>query len=391
MIALPSLSEIYTNVIADLNAEFGINISTKKKVALRVYAGVHAGKLWLQYKVLGFVQAQVWPDTATTEAKGGTLERFGRIKLGRNPDQAVAGQYAVTVTGTIGAVIPAQQTFKSDDDSLNPGYIFILDSAWTMLTASDSITLRALTPGTEAKLEAGDTLTATSPIPLVDKVATVTSETIQPLAAETTEDYRATLLRAFRLEAQGGSPGDYRIWAGDAQGVETVYPYAKPGETNANNIYVEATLADSSDGKGTPTAAILLDVEEVCEQSPDTTLTDAERSRRPLGVINYFLPVTPLDVDIEIVGFSGITVAQQALLLSALTTMLSDVRPFIAGVDSVATKNDILDKNKINAVIYSQIPGAVYTSLVLTVNAVVLDTYTFSAGDIPYLNSVTYS
>lgn len=391
MIALPSLSEIYTNVIADLNAEFGINISTKKKVALRVYAGVHAGKLWLNYKVLGFVQAQIWPDTATTEAKGGTLERFGRIKLGRNPDQAVAGQYAVTVTGTIGAVIPAQQTFKSDDDSLNPGYIFILDTAWTMLTASDSITLRALTPGTEAKLEAGDTLTATSPIPLVDKVATVTSETIQPLAAETTEDYRATLLRAFRLEAQGGSPGDYRIWSGDAQGVETVYPYAKPGETNANNIYVEAALADSIDGKGTPTAAILLDVEEVCEQSPDTTLSDAERSRRPLGVINYFLAITPLNVDVEIVGFSGITVAQQALLLSALTSMLADVRPFIAGVDSVASKNDILDKNKINAVIYSQIPGAVYTGLVLTVNSVVLDTYTFGAGDIPYLNSVTYS
>jgi len=391
MISLPSLSEIYTNVISDLNAEFGINISTKKKVALRVYAAVHAGKLWLQYKVLGFVQAQIWPDTATTEAKGGTLERFGRVKLGRNPNQAVAGQYAVTVTGTIGAVIPAQQTFKSDDDSLNPGYIFILDTAWTMLTTSDSITLRALTPGTEAKLEAGNTLTATSPIPLVDKTATVTSETIQPLAAETTEDYRATLLRAFRLEAQGGSPGDYRIWAGDAQGVETVYPYSKPGETNANNIYVEATLADSIDGKGTPTAAILLDVEEVCEQSPDTTLTDAERSRRPLGVINYFLPVTPLDVDIEIVGFSGITVAQQSLLLSALTSMLSSVRPFIAGVDSLATKNDILDKNKINAVIYSQIPGAVYTGLILTVNSVVLDTYTFSAGDIPYLNSVTYS
>jgi len=150
-------------------------------------------------------------------------------------------------------------------------------------------------------------------------------------------------------------------------------------------------LADSIDGKGTPTAAILLDVEEVCEQSPDTTLTDAERSRRPLGVINYFLPVTPLDVDIEIVGFSGITVAQQSLLLSALTSMLSSVRPFIAGVDSLATKNDILDKNKINAVIYSQIPGAVYTGLILTVNSVVLDTYTFSAGDIPYLNSVTYS
>jgi uncharacterized phage protein gp47/JayE len=391
MITLPTLSEIYTNVRADLDAEFGINISLKKKVALRAYAAVHAGKIWGTYKVLGFVQKNVWPDTADTEAKGGTLERFGRVRLGRNPDQAVAGQYTVTVTGTIGAVIKATQTFKSDDDSLSPGYLFILDSEHTMVSASDSIVLRALTPGTEAALEVGDTLTATSPIALVNSTATVSAETVQPLAAETTEDYREKVVQSFRIEAQGGSPGDYRIWASDAQGVEKVYPYAKSGETNSNNIYVEATIADSTDGKGTPSQSILDDVEEVCEQSPDTTLTDAERSRRPLGVVNYFLPITPLDVDIEIVGFTGITAAQQTLIENAIEEALSDVRPFIAGVDSLATKNDILDKNKINAIIYSQIPGAVYTSINLEVSSVALDTYTFSGGNIPYLNSVIYS
>lgn len=391
MITLPTLSEIYTNVRADLDAEFGINISLKKKVALRATAAVHAGKLWAQYKVLGFVQKQVWPDTANTEAKGGTLERFGRIRLGRNPDQAVAGQYTVTVTGTIGAVIKATQTFKSDDDSENPGYIFILDTEHTMVTASDSIVLRALTPGTDAQLAIGDTLTATSPIALVSSTATVTAETVQPLAAETTEDYRTKILNSFRIEAQGGSPGDYRIWAADAQGVEKVYPYAKSGESMANNIYVEATIADSTDGKGTPSSAILEDVEEVCEQSPDTTLSDAERSRRPLNVVNYFLAITPLDVDIEIVGFTGITAAQQTLILNALTETISNIRPFIAGVDALASKNDILDKNKINAAIYSAIPGAVYTSINLEVNSVLFDTYTFSAGNIPYLNSVTYA
>lgn len=391
MITLPTLSELYTNVRADLDAEFGINISLKKKVALRAYAAVHAGKLWAQYKVLGFVQKQVWPDTANTEAKGGTLERFGRIRLGRNPDQAVAGQYTVTVTGTIGAVIKATQTFKSDDDSENPGYIFILDTEHTMVTSSDSIVLRALTPGTEAQLSVGDTLTATSPIALVSSTASVTAETVQPLAAETTEDYRTKILNSFRIEAQGGSPGDYRIWAADAQGVEKVYPYVKEGESMANNIYVEATIADSTDGKGTPSAAILEDVEEVCIQSPDTTLSDAERSRRPLNVVNYFLAITPLNVDIEIVGFTGITAAQQTLILNALTETISNIRPFIAGVDALASKNDILDKNKINAAIYSAIPGAVYTSINLEVNSVSLDTYTFSAGNIPYLNSVTYA
>lgn len=391
MITLPTLSQIYTSVRANIDAEFGINISLTKKVALRAYAAVQAGGLYLNYKVLGFVQKNIWPDTADTEAKGGTLGRFGRVRLGRNPNPAVAGKYTVQVTGTIGSVIPAQATFKSDDDSLNPGYIFILDSVYTTVSNPDTILLRALTPGTESKLDIGNTLTATSPIANVNKIATVTVETIQPLAAETTEDYRSKIIASFRIEAQGGSPGDYRIWSADAQGVQKVYPYASATQTNVNEIYVEATIADSIDGKGTPTTAILDDVKAVCEQSPDTTLTDAERSRRPLGVINYFYPITPLDVDITIDGFTGVTVTQQTLITQAITDAIALIRPFIAGVDIYSEKNDILDKNKINAVIYAQVPGAVYTGITLVVNSVSLDSYTFEGEFIPYVNSVSFT
>jgi hypothetical protein len=35
MRTLPTLVELYTNIKADLNAEFGVNISALKKVALR--------------------------------------------------------------------------------------------------------------------------------------------------------------------------------------------------------------------------------------------------------------------------------------------------------------------------------------------------------------------
>lgn len=391
MTTLPTIAQLYANARADLDSEFGVNISLIKKVALRAIAAVHAGKLWLWYKVLGFVQKNIWPDTADSEFKGGTLERFGRVRLGRNPDPAVAGQYTVEVTGTIGAIIPAQQTFKSDDDALSPGFLFILDAIHTMVGTTDTITLRALTPGVEAQLAVGNTLTPTSPIALVDSVATVTVESVQPLAAETLEAYRAAILAAFRLEAQGGAATDYRIWAADAQGVQKVYPYAKDGETNANDIYVEATVADSTDGKGTPSQATLDDVEDVTNFNPDTSLPLNERGRRPNTVINYFLPVTPKTVNIDITGFTGVTAAQQALLLQALTAAVNLIRPFVAAADILDDKNDIIDTNKINGIIYSQIPGAVYTGVTLYIDGTPLSSYTFTLGDIPAFGTLTFN
>ena len=47
-------------------------------------------------------------------------------------------------------------------------------------------------------------------------------------------------------------------------------------------------------------------------------------------------------------------------------------------------KNDILDTNRIISAIISVVPGAVFTSVVLTVDSVELLTYTFEFGDIPY-------
>jgi hypothetical protein len=391
MITLPTLSQLYASIRADLDAEFGISISLKKKVALRAEAMVNAGKLWIWYKALGFVLKNIWPDTADSESKGGTLERFGRIKLGRNPQQPVAGQYVLTVTGNAGSTIPAVTQFKADDTSESPGQIFILDNAYVLTGSGDIITVRATVAGTASKLAIGDTLTCVKPLVNISQSFTVQSVASDPLAAEDLEDYRAKILNAFRLEPQGGSASDYRIWSSDAQGVKTVYPFAKPGETNANNIYIEANIADSVDGKGMPTGAIIIAVTNVCELNPDTSLPMNERGRRPNTVKNYYLAVSPKDIDIDIAGFTGVTVAQQALILSALTNAINQIRPFVAAADPLVNKNDIIDINKINGYIYAQIPGAVYSGITLEVNGVPLTTYTFVNGDIPFLNSVTYS
>lgn len=390
MTTLPTIAQLYAKNRANLDAELGASLSILKKVFLRAYAAVDAAALWLFYKMLAKVQKNVWPDTADSIAQGGTLERFGLIRLGRYPSQAVAGQMDFTVTGTIGAIIPAQTTFKSDDDSTSPGYLFILDAAYALLATTDTVTLRALTPGTVAKLAVGDTVTATKPLVNVNRSAEVAAITVEPLDAESISDYRTKVNNSFRLEAQGGAVGDYRIWAADVQGVKTVYPYAKPGENMGVNIYVEANPADSTDGFGTPSGPMLANIDAAFELNPDTSLSLNERGRRPVGVKAYSIAVTPMPVDIEINGFAGVTAAQQTLILTALTAMIDAIRPFIAGAEPIADKNDIIDTNKVNAHIILAVPGAGYASVTLKVNAVTLATYTFQLGNIPYLNTVTY-
>lgn len=392
MIAIPTLQQLYTGILTDLETQYGANISLIGKSVLRAIAAVQAAKLKLFYLVIGNLQKNIFVDTADSESIGGTLERFGRVKLGRNPFLAVAGQYIIEVTGTAGGVITAGTTFKSDDASLNPGMLYILDNEYVLASTTDSITVRSLTAGETGQLNIGDTLTATAPIALVNSGVVVLSEPVAPLAAEDLEAYRLAIINSYRLETQGGSPADYRLWAADAQGVRYVYPYAKSGAANEINLYIEATIADSTDGKGTPSNQLLLDVEEVIELDPDTSLPILERGRRPLGVFAvHYLPVTIREIDIVITGAVGFTIEIKAALLIAVNAAINLVRPFVSGADVLSNKNDIIDKNKLIGIIIQSNPGAIFTDVTFEVDGVELLTYTFENGDIPNPNSLTYA
>lgn len=390
MTVIPTYIELYNDILSDLETQMQVSIPIFGKNFLRALAVVQAGKLWLYYKAIANVQKNIFIDTAEPESIGGTLERFGRVKLNREPFSARAGEYVVTVTGSIGAIIPAQSTFKSDDTVINSGKLFILDSAYTLVATTDSITIRALEAGNDSKLNIGDTLTATAPIALVDSIVTVSAETIEPSAEENIEDYRDKALDAYRLEPQGGAATDYRLWSADAQGVKQSYPYAKTGVVNEINLFVEATIADSIDGKGTPSALLLTDVEEVVEFDPDTTRPTYERGRRPLGVIVNFLPVTVLNVDVTINGFVGLTVDIQNAIELSLIDEINLVRPFVAACDILDEKNDILDSNKIISIILNTRPGSVFGAITLNVGGVPYNSYTFINGNIPYVNSINF-
>lgn len=391
-VTIPTLNELYTDILAQLEAELNITIPLFGKSYLKVFAGVQAAKLKLYYLAIGKIQKNIFVDTADPEALGGTLERFGRIKLGRSPFVATVGLYGVEVTGAIGGTVPANTTFKANDDSLSPSKLFILDNAYILTASPDTIYLRALEAGLESRLVVGNQLTATAPMALVDSLATVVQEVSIPLAAETVEDYRVKVIEAFQLEPQGGAASDYRIWSADAQGVKKVYPYNKFGFPNEIEIYVEATLVDSTDGKGTPSAALLDEVESVIEFDPDTTKPLNERGRRPLGIFNIDInPISVKNIDITIGGFMDITVEKQTAILNKITNELANIRPFVDSADILSAKNDNLSQNSLIFMIQGAVTSAFFTSVTLQVDGVVVSSFKFTKGDIPSLNSITYA
>jgi hypothetical protein len=391
MITIPTLAELRTQIKSDLESNLQITIPVFGKAVLWAITLVQAAKLKLIYLAIGLTQKNIFIDTADPASMGGTLERFGIVKLGRPPFPAVAGQYEVQVTGQVGAVINTPLTFKSNDTALNPGRIYQLDAPYTMPGTTGTITLRALEAGIASKLQVGDQLTSTSPIALVSSIATVLSEVVQPLDSENIEDYRQKGILAYQLEPQGGAGSDYIIWAGDAQGVLRSYPYARSGFTSEVNLFIEATLADSTDGKGTPGAAILTDVEAVVNFDPDTTKPLTERGRRPLGMIVNYLPITVQFVDIVITGYEGLTPAIETLIFNALTEDLKNVRPFVASANVLANKNDIISVPRLSFFVQVAVPQSVYNSLSFSIDgSSVAGAYVFQNGDIPYLNSITF-
>lgn len=391
MITIPTLQQLCTDVIAEIEGQYGIEISDTGKSALRATGNTLGAKLKLLYLALGNAQKNMLPDLADSVSVGGTLERWGFIKLNRYPFKATNGEYTLAVTGSAGAIIPSQTTFLSDDDSLNPGQLFILDNEYTLVSTIDFITVRSLTPGTDGSLIVGNTLTATSPIALVDSAAVVTAETIQPLDAESLETYRQEVISSFNLEPEGGAPTDYRLWSQDVQGVAAVYPYTASGYTNRVNLFIESSISDSIDGKGTPSGSMIAAVEEVINFDPDTTIPLLQRGRKPITVIVNYLPVTIITVDIVIPSFIGITVDKQALILSAMTSYFASLRPFVAAADIIENKNDTTDGNNISAVILAAVPGSSFAAPVLKISGVPVSSYIFVDGNIPFLNSVTYS
>jgi len=376
----PKLNDLQNSILSAFETRFG-TINRGLKSTFRTISQVLAGELRLVYLYAARIQQNSFADLAESELNGGTLERFGRARLGRDPFPASQGVYLLDVTGTIGGVIREGVIFKASN-----GYNYSNESSFTFDSSVGLITVRALTPGLVAQLLPGDILNATEPMLNADGKAIVNTELETPLNAEDLEDYRAKIMLAFRTESQGGASGDYRLWSSDAQGVEQVYPFVTtPGTIN---LYIEATEEDSIAGDGVPTQTIIDNVQAVVELDPDTTKDINDRGRLPMGIyeINY-LPVSIKNIGVEITEYTGNISEAQTLILAALKTYLKTIRPYVAGADLTDLSN--LSAQRLVGVVTSALPvEQTFTNLVMTVDSIELANYRFTNGNIPYPNSV---
>lgn len=388
---IPTTQQIYEALASDLRSKLGLTEDQLRKVADAV-ASVESAKIKLLYLYLADVQNNLFPDTADLAANGGQLERIGSIYLNRQPNPATSGLYVASVTGSPGATIRANLTFKSNDDALNPGILFVTDTEKILTGSGDTIDIRALVTGTEGLLEIGNQLTMTEPVSGADQVITITAITEEPRAAESIDDYRQAVLDAIQLEAQGGARTDYRLWASDAQGVRRVYPFVKAGEAGVVQVYVEATAQDSIDGNGTPSAALLQDVLDVIELDPDVTKPIEERGRRPIQAIIETLSIALNPVDVTITGLSEDTQEIRDSIEANIKDYLFDIRPYIAGTDLLRNKNDVLYSARLQGVVSDSLSSSnFYSGFIMDVNGVTVNSFTFTQENIPYLRNLTFN
>lgn len=393
----PTLQQIFDNISTDLKNEFGISSENDLKRVLVAIAASNAGFLKLLYLLLKDVQKNVFADTADPEENGGTLDRFGRVKLNRERRKATTGVYDLNVTGVIGGVIPVGAQFKSGENSAAPNQLFETTESLTLSGTTGIIEVESLLEGTDYALTVNDELFLVNPITNIDNLATVDAIVTAATPEETVEEYRDAILTAFRLESQGGAASDYRKWSLDVTGMRTVYPYTTPGASGEVDIYAEALPDYSTDTHGTPSTAMLEalwknDFTGVFERSPDTSLPDYERGRRQLGLtLINIIAVTPKNIIVTITNLKDESATEKAKISAALETYLYNIRPFISGIDDYNNKKDTITVSDLFYTISNAVSvGNTFDSVAISGAYTVLP-HTFENGDIPYLASIVYA
>lgn len=375
MITIPTIQELNDGILANFEAEFGVTLNPYGRAFLTALAGVMAMCLWLVYLGIGATQKNIWFDTCDYE----TLIRFGTTILGRFPFAATKGQYTVTVTGSIGGVIPASTVYRADDNSAAGGKLYQVAATTTLSATSQDIVINALEGGDASTLQPGDTLTATAPMINVNAGAVVATEDINPENAEDMELYRAKIGDKVRLTPGSWNAVDYRLVGTEVTGVGGVYAYGI-SDTEVD-VWIQGTTPVADPGPSASPTVI----------SDYQTALDAVRPM-PAFIINVdSCPINDVDITITMGSFPAFTVAQKTLIEQAVTQFVNSVRPFIAVADNVDERNDTIATYNLSAVISQAVPGYGFSSVTFTVAGSPTTLWVADNGNIAFMNGITYA
>lgn len=366
---IPSIQDIYLSIIQDFENRLGVNLQGWGRFFIKAWAMVMAGWFYMLFTKNYYVYRNMLPDTADSTSEGGTLERWGLIKLGRLPFNATSGKYIIKGVGENGSTIPSGRVFVGQSNSQN----YTIEASFTFSSGVDSFEVRSFEGGEDVRLAIGAKVIMSSPVSGVEREFEVIAETQQPQDAEPLEDYRIKVIEAFRYRARGGAALDYKFWASQVAGVKNTYPYTGVPLPQVN-LFIE-----SQSGNGVASPSLINDVKNYVEGP----------GRRPIGIQVNYLSVFLMNVEVFISGGASMTPSEQSLIISNIESYLDSKRPFVQSVR--LPQNDTLNVNEMISIIQNTNPSVVLGNVTVNFNGVNYVTYKLQKGEIPNLIGVNFN
>lgn len=353
-LSIPTTAELSSQNLSGLEAQVGQSAPLSDKAFLRVLAAVLAMAETGLYKYAAERSRQNFALTAT----GTDLDLIGQeYSVIRKAAEATA--LTATLAGTDGVIIPATSAFIGDAN----GVRYFIDASAVISGGVASISMYAEDSGAIGNLQVSDTLTIVSPVAGASSTATVTAVTNTGAEGETDSAYRVRVLFAIRATTGGSNATDHKIWAEEVAGVYRAFPYSGKPESllltsypGDRTVYVEADSSINPDG--VPPTSLLDDVRESLTTDPDTGY-----ARPALGLTDstlYVEPITRTGVIVEIKALdtpSGQEAEIMADIESALDLYFSNAVMFVAGVDLLQDRNDLITALTVADVVQDVLTG----------------------------------
>ncbi len=368
--------ELQTQIVGHLAGSLSQTIPLLPKSFCRVLAWVFAGVFVLLQKYASWTFLQLFvahaSDQETTVlgkkliplVEWGVLLGVGRPLAGTRAEHMVS----VAVTSQVGSLPAGSTLLRSETRVLYQTVAAVALDASTVQLRIKAIGDESGGDGSGAlgNLSNGDELTFANQPPNIGRVATVVSSVTTGADAETTDAYRARIVRRVQRRPQGGAYADYQAWGEEVEGIVHVYPYAgDPGEVD---IYVEATEASSGSPDGIPTAPQLAAVLESIELNEAGLAT-----RRPVNAAPNVLPISRTAFAVTVSGLDPDTLENEQAIEEGLDEYLRSREPFIVGISSLPREDRITEAavsgivdSIVNAqgatvTVVSMAPGPAYT------------------------------
>jgi uncharacterized phage protein gp47/JayE len=392
----PTTSDVYANIVAQVELSLDQTIPLLPKSFARVLAKVLAGALVIVYKYAGFIFLQMFVAYATMEEtvingrRVSPLKEWGRLIGAGDPVDATRAELSVTVTvrnQTGDLPSGSQLVFAAT------GVVYVTVAAVLLNAATVTVTARASSDqdgnggaGTIGNLQVGDVLQFANPPPNVATDAVVASQVLTAADGETTDEYRARVIERFQSKPQGGAYADYREWGRTVAGITAIYPYASatPGEID---VYAEASPASSGSADGIPTSAQILAVAAAIELD-DGGLA----SRRPVTAAVNVYGITRKSFDISIFGLAASDLATaETTIEDAIEEYFRSREPFITGL-SVLPRLDRVTLAAVSGVVDDAVNalGGTVTTVTMSIGGISHTAYTLTTGEKAKSGTITF-